>query len=55
MFQCLECDAPVSIDNYFDDDSLDDDPCCPRCGSTDIDLYIEPDRQLTVRDVYPVE
>jgi len=55
MFQCLECNQPMNIDNYFDDDCLDDGPRCLRCGSTDIDLYIEPDRVLTARDVYPAE
>jgi len=51
MFQCLECNTAISNDAFDDDGEI----VCLLCGSTDIDLYIEPDRQLTVRDVYPAE
>jgi len=54
MFQCLECGFAVSETAI---DLEDDMPelTCSHCGSDDIDLYIEPDRVLTVRDVYPAE
>ena len=51
MFQCLECDAPVGENSWDDDDEF----YCPRCGSHDIDLYVEADNPMTVRDIYPAE